>query len=1020
MQHWARIFNFATKLHCKIANKMDKKLNFLHKFLTILSLFSFLFYFSSAKLVAQSPTVQDCLGAIPICQDVYVEPSPYQFYGTNGNYLNEIFGVSGENCVTTEANGMWYSFKVSQSGALRFSITGDNSTDDYDWIVFDITNASCSALGTSQMYNYMVSSNNYGEYYGEQPVTGANSNMSGGSAGNCNGPGTENGPIWNDDISVTSGHTYVLYNSNWSNSQYGYTINFSASTASIYDQVSPQISTFELPVYCGSNQIVFTFSEPVRCSTVSLFDFQLKAPDGTTVPINSVLSTACSNGIPYSSRYTMRVGQVLQEGTYVLTLNAQTAGSVLDKCENAAVTKNYNVSVIANDNMVCQVTQPTCLNFADGKIQAQYGNSGAVSYSINGGTYIENGGLFENLAAGTYTISAIDGNSCISSETVIIQNPPQATANAGADKTLCNVTSSALSAQATPSGTGTWTCSRPEVVLSSKNSPTSPISNVPLGTSLFTWTVDDGVCGVFSDQIVITRYSTTTEVGPNKDLCNVSETALSVNDPFPGSGAWTTSNTSILVENSTAYTTTAVAIPFGNHTFTWTANFGACGIFNDSFTLVNSPLASEAQAGNDKTICADALNLDAVSPEFGTGKWSKSNSASIVNVLSNVSRVSNLSAGENIFTWTVSSGACPSNSDAVSVWRDLEPSTALVCDDKIICQNSISLCAQTPVVGQGLWTTSGAGQFVLANSAQTDVVNLAEGENVLVWTISNGICPPSTDSMTVTVGDFEAPVPDISTLPDILAQCDTTIYPPTAFDNCAGNLTAKTESALYFDVQGNYVVTWIYEDLKGNITTQNQTVIIEDNTIPEIICPNDTVIFLDIKDEYHTVSEFEMLPHDIGDNCGVYSFSNNYNYSDTLNAEIFVVGVTPVEWSVLDVNGNEGKCLCEIKVTDLPAPDYCPECGIFIPDAFSPNGSGKNDTFKIIGLRNYPDNSIQIFNRWGNKIFEAAPYDTPWDGHSMFGYILNDNEILPDGTYFYILKLKDSIRPITGYVYLKK
>jgi len=64
----------------------------------------------------------------------------------------------------------------------------------------------------------------------------------------------------------------------------------------------------------------------------------------------------------------------------------------------------------------------------------------------------------------------------------------------------------------------------------------------------------------------------------------------------------------------------------------------------------------------------------------------------------------------------------------------------------------------------------------------------------------------------------------------------------------------------------------------------------------------------------------------------------------------------------------------------------------FVPNAFSPNGDGKNDFFKIPFITNLKENNVVVFNRWGKKVFEADNYDNSWDG-----------ENLPSGTYFYVV-----------------
>ncbi|HLG35010.1 MAG TPA: gliding motility-associated C-terminal domain-containing protein [Bacteroidia bacterium] len=70
----------------------------------------------------------------------------------------------------------------------------------------------------------------------------------------------------------------------------------------------------------------------------------------------------------------------------------------------------------------------------------------------------------------------------------------------------------------------------------------------------------------------------------------------------------------------------------------------------------------------------------------------------------------------------------------------------------------------------------------------------------------------------------------------------------------------------------------------------------------------------------------------------------------------------------------------------------CSEQPLEIYDIFTPNGDTKNETFYI---KNLPANSsLQIFNRWGSKVYESSNYQNNWDGGTV-----------PDGTYFYLLML---------------
>jgi uncharacterized repeat protein (TIGR01451 family)/gliding motility-associated-like protein len=96
---------------------------------------------------------------------------------------------------------------------------------------------------------------------------------------------------------------------------------------------------------------------------------------------------------------------------------------------------------------------------------------------------------------------------------------------------------------------------------------------------------------------------------------------------------------------------------------------------------------------------------------------------------------------------------------------------------------------------------------------------------------------------------------------------------------------------------------------------------------------------------------------------------------------------------------------------------------INIPEGFSPNNDGKNDFFVIAGIEEFPENTFVVFNRWGNKVYEAKNYKNDWDGRSIFGITVGNNQ-LPEGTYFYILDLGQETssgeRVYRGYIYINR
>lgn len=86
-----------------------------------------------------------------------------------------------------------------------------------------------------------------------------------------------------------------------------------------------------------------------------------------------------------------------------------------------------------------------------------------------------------------------------------------------------------------------------------------------------------------------------------------------------------------------------------------------------------------------------------------------------------------------------------------------------------------------------------------------------------------------------------------------------------------------------------------------------------------------------------------------------------------------------------------------------------------VPTIFTPNNDGINDLFIIPCLETgrFPLNRVSIFNEWGGQVHYASPYDNNWEG--TFG-----GNVLPVGTYFYVIELEPGRSPINGFLILQR
>jgi gliding motility-associated-like protein len=80
-------------------------------------------------------------------------------------------------------------------------------------------------------------------------------------------------------------------------------------------------------------------------------------------------------------------------------------------------------------------------------------------------------------------------------------------------------------------------------------------------------------------------------------------------------------------------------------------------------------------------------------------------------------------------------------------------------------------------------------------------------------------------------------------------------------------------------------------------------------------------------------------------------------------------------------------------------------------NAFSPNGDGIHDRWIIKNIATYDKGVVQVFNRWGQLLFQSTGYKSPWDGTSK-------GNPLPSGTYYYIIAPGEGRKPVAGWLQL--
>ncbi len=151
--------------------------------------------------------------------------------------------------------------------------------------------------------------------------------------------------------------------------------------------------------------------------------------------------------------------------------------------------------------------------------------------------------------------------------------------------------------------------------------------------------------------------------------------------------------------------------------------------------------------------------------------------------------------------------------------------------------------------------------------------------------------------------------------------------------------------------------------------------------------------------------------------AGVYNWTGPNAYV-SFAANSIILNSTSANAGIYSLVVSSNSCSAAVS-TVVVGVNNCSDTDFFIPEGFSPNGDGINDLFVIRGIQYYPENVFVIYNRWGDKVLEANPYQNTWDGKATLGIRIGGDE-LPVGTYFYVLDLHDGSKVYKGTIYLNR
>jgi gliding motility-associated-like protein len=723
---------------------------------------------------------------------------------------------------------------------------------------------------------------------------------------------------------------------------------------------------------CAGNYTV-TVTDNLGCITVEAFTINTFVLDiiisNSNNPLcngdcNGTATVAALNGTPaYSYNWvpggqTTQTANTLCAGNYTVTVTDQTGCS-----STTSVSLNEPTELIASASVIIE---PTCFGSCNGAAEViPSGGTAPYSYLWSNG---QTSAIATNLCAGTYTVTVTDANGCTYNITITVNEPSQIQANAVSIMPLCGVCDGQISLN--PSGgVGPYT------FLWNDGQVTQMINNLCAGIYVVTITDAKGCSETF---VIPLSNSNGPQIAVNSTniscfgMCDGTALVNVLNGNAPFTYLWNpTLNTTPSISNLCA----------GVYSILVTDKDGC--ISTDTVTIIEPSPISVTISSTPVTCTGDCDGTATANVSGGTGPYTYSwNDPSTQTTQTAIG----LCVGNYTVVVTDSSGC----TDTANI--------------NISSSNNLSIDSITAVPAS-----------CNANCDGTGNVFVSGGVPPYQYSWSNGTSSASTNTLcvglaTVTVTDavgctVQASI-NITSLVTVLADAgnDTSYCFGNGPVNLIGNVT-NANSFEWFELPsmnslGNNLIIninppigtscYVLVAYNGNCT-HSDTICITVHPLPTVDAGADVKI---------VQGKSAVLTATGGGSGASYNWSPPNWLSNTTGNSTFATPPTSTMYyvSVVDANGCEGRDSVLVEV--LPP--------IQFPDGITPNGDGRNDYWVIDFIDQYPNNVVEIYNRWGQLLFRAQPYKNDWDGTF-------EGKQLPVGTYYYVIELnEEGAKPFTG------
>jgi trimeric autotransporter adhesin len=685
-----------------------------------------------------------------------------------------------------------------------------------------------------------------------------------------------------------------------------------------------------------------TISGPTNVCEGSVITLVSTAPGGTWSVIGSAATINAAGDVTGVTAGTVLI-------SYVVTLGPCSAAVTY------AVTVNPlpHAGPISGGPMVCTSNMITMTDPVAGGV-----------WSCTSNASITATGVLTGLLPGTATVSYAVTNVCgtdIATKVVTINLTPDPGTLSG-PSTVC--VGGLITISSTAPG-GVWSSTNPSV---------APITTGGLvlgasaGTTIISYFMNTGLCSSYVARIVnVDPLPSPGVISADSIICEGASITLSSS---VSGGTWSSSGG--------AGTVTAAGVLTGLSSGTVVVSYtvsNSCGPAAAMKMILVSPRPDPGEISGPSTVCLGfTVTLTDIAP--GPGIWSSSNTA--VATISADGVVTSVALGTTMITFTVTTSIGCSNSVSHLITVAPPPPKGVISGSPLACLLSDMQLHETEP--GGTWSCSNPTVATIDMSSGL-VHPLMEGTVMITYTTA-----PSANGCS-NVATFQLA---------ILLTAPFHLYPTTKNASCNGFadgsitvtptgssgpweylwVTGATTSTLNNLAAGSYRVD--VRDLSSGCRGASIYLVKE---------PEPVRVLPTVKDDGcdQSIGSIKLT---VSGGVAPYVF-RWYDNSSAAQVSNLPKGV----YSVVVTDNHKCEQHLDVDVPDGGCDD------ITVQDGVSPNGDGANDYWVIKGLENYRNNLVQLFDKWGDKVFEQKGYDNTWDGRGRNGMPL------PDGTYFYIIRL---------------